>query len=182
MQPTHEQAQQDIIDSILAEAERYEEEVQPVLDKAAALRDKAREITEALGVATPGTPSNGKPTPNRKQRKTKPAGASKAPSKPRNDICPQIRHVLAVDLSALTEDTAHHANSIAKAADINDMPLLSRTLKYLIHIGQVAQVGVKRGARYYITMVGTEAFDADGKFWSIRIKLERTWRPPCWTL
>ena len=115
-----------------------------------------------MGSSQRPTKLNGKPTPNRKQRKAKPAGASKAPSKPRNDICPQIRHALVTDLSALTDDTAHHANSIAKAACIHDMPLLSRTLKYMIHTGEVAQVGVKRGAQYYITRDGVEAFNADG--------------------
>ena len=123
---------------------------------------KAAEYDTDVGSSQKTTKPNGKPTPNRKPRKAKPAGASKVPSKPRNDICPQVRRALVTDLSALTEDTAHHANSIAKAACIHDMPLLSRTLKYMIHTGQVTQVGVKRGARYYITRAGVEAFNADG--------------------
>jgi len=140
-------------------------------DKAQCLRQQLREhyLFKAAQYDSPrlqpSTPGNGKPPVNDKPkrwRKAKRIGASKAPSKPLNDICPQVRRTLGTELCALTPDAAHHAASIAKATGTADMPLLSRTLKWMIHDGQVATIGQKRGTQYHLTRKGVEAFNGDG--------------------
>lgn len=160
METTITQESRDIVDSMLSLAERIEEEaherIKPQLDRAALLRDKARELGDTLDAALPPKP-NGKPPVNDKPkrgRKAKPATASRAPSKPRKERIDKDDADQAV-IAELSQQDGIGQQAIADAAHLT-YPQAGAALKRLVKAGRVSQEG-KRNAKYLLQV----APDAD---------------------